>query len=97
MRFSYTIFKDDGTTDQPVRVNLTTRHEEISADAYTHPFYVEISDNLYTGRPPTIIKSADEMFNHVNAWCNLLATVAGLTPIPDGVSVISPSRKRRTS
>jgi hypothetical protein len=60
MRFSYTIFKDDGTTDQPVRVNLTTRHEEISADAYTHPFYVEISDNLYTGRPPTIIKSADD-------------------------------------
>jgi hypothetical protein len=44
-----------------------------------------------------IIKTADEMFNHVNAWCNLLATVAGLTPIPDGVSVISPSRKRRTS
>jgi hypothetical protein len=44
-----------------------------------------------------IIKSADEMFNHVNAWCNLLATVAGLPPIPDGVSVISPSRKRRTS
>jgi hypothetical protein len=44
-----------------------------------------------------IIKSTDEMFSHVNAWCNLLATVAGLPPIPDGVSVITPSRKRRTS
>jgi hypothetical protein len=44
-----------------------------------------------------IIKSPDELFNHVTAWCNLLATVAGLPPIPDGVSVISPSRKRRTS
>ena len=44
-----------------------------------------------------LIKSADEMFNHVNAWCDLLATVAGLPPIPDGVSVITPSRKRRTS
>ena len=44
-----------------------------------------------------IIKSVDELFDHVNAWCNLLATVAGLPPIPDGVSVISPSRKRRTS
>lgn len=44
-----------------------------------------------------LIKSPDEMFAHVNAWCNLLATVAGLPPIPVGISVITPSRKRRTS
>jgi hypothetical protein len=44
-----------------------------------------------------IVQSADEIFKHVNAWCDLLATVAGLPPIPDGVSVISSSRKRRTS
>jgi len=44
-----------------------------------------------------IVKSADEIFKHVNAWCDLLATVAGLPPIPDGVSVISSSRERRTS
>jgi len=42
-----------------------------------------------------LIKSADEMFNHVDAWCDLLATVAGLPPIPEGISVITPSRKRR--
>jgi hypothetical protein len=44
-----------------------------------------------------IIKSDEDMFDHVHAWCNLLATVSGLPPIPDGVSVITPARKRRTS
>jgi len=44
-----------------------------------------------------IVNSSDEMINHITAWCNLLATVAGLAPIPDGVSVITPSRSRRTS
>jgi len=44
-----------------------------------------------------IIKSPQEMLKHISAWCSLLATVAGLPPIPDGVSVITPSRSRRTS
>lgn len=44
-----------------------------------------------------LITSELEMFNHVQAWCNLLSTVAGLPPIPDGVSVIAPARSRRTS
>jgi len=44
-----------------------------------------------------LITSELEMFNHVQAWCNLLSTVAGLPPIPDGVSVITPARSRRTS
>jgi Protein of unknown function (DUF3000) len=44
-----------------------------------------------------LINSELEMFNHVQAWCNLLSTVAGLPPIPDGVSVITPARSRRTS
>jgi hypothetical protein len=44
-----------------------------------------------------IIKSTDEILNHIKAWCNLLATVAGLPPIPEGVSVITSTRSRRTS
>jgi hypothetical protein len=44
-----------------------------------------------------IIKSSDEMLKHISAWCELLATVAGLPPIPDGISVITPARRRRTS
>lgn len=44
-----------------------------------------------------LIKSQEELIYHINAWCSLLATVAGLPPIPDGVSVITPTRKRRTS
>jgi hypothetical protein len=41
-----------------------------------------------------LINSHTEMLNHVQAWCELLATVAGLSPIPDGVSVITPSRRQ---
>lgn len=41
-----------------------------------------------------LITDSSEMLNHVQAWCELLSTVAGLPPIPEGVSVITTSRRR---
>ncbi len=41
-----------------------------------------------------VIKSRDDIFSHVHAWCNLMSEVAGLPPIPDGVASISSARRR---
>jgi hypothetical protein len=41
-----------------------------------------------------IIASPEEIFAHVQAWCNLMTEVAGLPPIPDGVSSIGSARRR---
>ncbi len=35
-----------------------------------------------------------EIFAHVQAWCNLMTEVAGLPPIPEGVSSIGSSKRR---
>ncbi len=42
---------------------------------------------------PTIA-SPEEIFAHVQAWCNLMTEVAGLPPIPDGVASIGSARRR---
>jgi hypothetical protein len=41
-----------------------------------------------------VITSPDEMFAHVQAWCNLITEVAGLPPLPEGVSTIASARRR---
>jgi hypothetical protein len=41
-----------------------------------------------------LIESPDDIFAHVQAWCNLMTEVAGLPPIPDGVASISAARRR---
>jgi len=41
-----------------------------------------------------VINSAEEIFAHVQGWCNLITEVAGLPPIPDGVASISSARRR---
>jgi hypothetical protein len=41
-----------------------------------------------------IINSPEEIFAHVQAWCNLMTEVAGLPPIPDGVASIGSARRR---
>ncbi len=49
------------------------------------------SEDESTGRP------IDSMAQHIEAWLDLLANLAGLTPIPTGVShVRAPRRKDRT-
>jgi hypothetical protein len=41
-----------------------------------------------------IVDDPKEIFNHILSWCNLISEVAGLTPVPEGVSAISSSRRR---
>ncbi len=41
-----------------------------------------------------VINSRDDIFSHVQAWCNLMSEVAGLPPIPDGVASIGSARRR---
>jgi hypothetical protein len=41
-----------------------------------------------------VINSPEDIFVHVQAWCNLMTEVAGLPPIPDGVASIGSARRR---
>lgn len=41
-----------------------------------------------------VITSPTDMFDHVQAWCNLITEVAGLPPLPEGVSTIASARRR---
>ncbi|MCX6444302.1 MAG: DUF3000 domain-containing protein [Actinobacteria bacterium] len=41
-----------------------------------------------------IINSVEDMFLHVQAWCNLMTEVSGLPPLPDGVATIGFARRR---
>jgi hypothetical protein len=41
-----------------------------------------------------IIESIEDIFLHVQAWCNLITEVAGLPPAPEGVASISAARRR---
>jgi hypothetical protein len=40
------------------------------------------------------IESAEDIFSHVQAWCNLMTEVAGLAPLPEGVATIGSARRR---
>ena len=41
-----------------------------------------------------IVNDPKEIINHIVSWCNLISEVAGLAPVPEGVSAISSSRRR---
>lgn len=45
-----------------------------------------------------ILNSPEEIETHINGWCTLLAELAGLAPIPEGVAPItSPTNRSRRS
>ena len=41
-----------------------------------------------------VISEPIEIMKHIAGWCRLITDVAGLEPIPDGVSTISSARRR---
>ena len=41
-----------------------------------------------------IVENPKDIINHIMSWCNLISEVAGLLPVPEGVSAISSSRRR---
>ena len=41
-----------------------------------------------------IITEPLELIKHIESWCNLISEVAGLPPIPEGVSAISSARRQ---
>lgn len=41
-----------------------------------------------------VINQIDDIFLHVQAWCNLMTEVAGLPPVPEGVASLSAARRR---
>ena len=40
-----------------------------------------------------IVLEPRELMKHIQSWCNLISEVAGLPPIPEGVSAISSARR----
>ena len=40
-----------------------------------------------------IITEPQELMKHIESWCNLISEVAGLPPVPEGVSAISYARR----
>ena len=41
-----------------------------------------------------IINEPQELMKHIQSWCNLISEVAGLPPVPEGVSAISSARRQ---
>lgn len=41
-----------------------------------------------------LIDKSEDIFDHVQAWCNLLTEVSGLPPIPEGVASLNAARRR---
>jgi len=41
-----------------------------------------------------IINGPQELMKHIESWCNLISEVAGLPPVPEGVSAISSARRQ---
>jgi hypothetical protein len=41
-----------------------------------------------------VINDSSELIKHISGWCTLIAEVAGLEEIPDGVSAINAARSR---
>lgn len=40
-----------------------------------------------------IITDPHELMKHIQSWCNLISEVAGLPPVPEGVSAITSARR----
>ena len=41
-----------------------------------------------------IVTEPLELMKHIESWCNLISEVAGLPPVPEGVSAISSARRQ---
>ena len=41
-----------------------------------------------------MITEPQDLMKHIESWCNLISEVAGLPPIPEGVSAISSARRQ---
>ena len=41
-----------------------------------------------------IITEPLELIKHIESWCNLISEVAGLPPVPEGISAISSARRQ---
>jgi hypothetical protein len=41
-----------------------------------------------------ISNEPQELMKHIESWCNLISEVAGLPPVPEGVSAISSARRQ---
>jgi hypothetical protein len=41
-----------------------------------------------------IVTDPRELMKHIEGWCNLIAEVSGLPPIPEGVSAITSAKRR---
>ena len=41
-----------------------------------------------------IVKDPRDLINHIEGWCNLIAEVSGLPPIPEGVSAITSAKRK---
>lgn len=41
-----------------------------------------------------IVSDPQELINHIESWSTLIAEIAGLPPVPEGVSAISSARRR---
>lgn len=41
-----------------------------------------------------IVKDPRELIRHIEGWCNLIAEVSGLPPIPEGVSAITSAKRK---
>lgn len=40
-----------------------------------------------------VVETPHLLINHIDSWCNLICELAGLPPVPEGVSVISNARR----
>lgn len=40
-----------------------------------------------------VITEPQELMKHIKSWCNLISEVAGLPPVPEGVTAISSARR----
>lgn len=41
-----------------------------------------------------VIDSENDLMKHIAGWCNLIAEISGLAPVPDGVAAISSARRK---
>jgi hypothetical protein len=41
-----------------------------------------------------IVTDPRELIKHIEGWCNLIAEVSGLPPIPEGVSAITSAKRK---
>ena len=40
-----------------------------------------------------VVEEPKDLVNHILAWCNLISEIAGLPPVPEGVTTISSARR----